>query len=84
MKSRLALCHLSVHDDVRSLISETRSEAMKLLGKLQNETPTSTAEERLLTIAAKVGCRVLTFTAYHFSINGFLYEFTVAVCLCVS
>jgi len=59
MKSRLALCHLSIHDDVRSLISETRTEAMKALGKLKNETPTSTAEERLLTISQKVSCLII-------------------------
>ncbi|XP_076818582.1 uncharacterized protein LOC143464598 isoform X1 [Clavelina lepadiformis] len=53
MKSRLALCHLSIHDDVKTLIAETREEAMRSLGKLKNETPTSTAEERLRTIHVK-------------------------------
>jgi len=40
---------------MRGLIAETREEAMRSLGKLKNETPSSTAEERLRTITEKVG-----------------------------
>uniref|UniRef100_F7A809 Uncharacterized protein n=1 Tax=Ciona intestinalis TaxID=7719 RepID=F7A809_CIOIN len=53
MKSRLAQCHLSIHDDVRGLISESREEAMRSLGKLKDQAASSTAEERLKTISAK-------------------------------
>ena len=54
MKAQLARCHISVHDEVRTLVSETRDEAMRALGKLKDETASSTAEERLKTINTKV------------------------------
>nr|CAB3228230.1 coiled-coil domain-containing protein 162 [Phallusia mammillata] len=53
MKARLSQCHLTIHDDIRSLVGETRKDAMKSLGKLKSESPSSTAEERLRTIDAK-------------------------------
>lgn len=59
MKARLSQCHLTINDDIRSLIGKTREEAMRSLGKLKSDSPTSTAEERLRTIAAKVRLRTI-------------------------
>lgn len=54
MKEKLGDYHLLLHHDIKSLVSSTRKEAMVLLQKLRDETPLSTARERLFTIKNKV------------------------------
>ena len=54
MKEKLGDYHLSLHQDIKSLVSSTREEAMILLEKIRDETPSSTAQERLITIKKKV------------------------------
>jgi len=53
IKEKLGDYHLLLHHDIKSLVSSTRKEAMVLLEKLRDETPSSTARERLFTIKNK-------------------------------
>ncbi|XP_077975931.1 uncharacterized protein LOC120340906 isoform X2 [Styela clava] len=53
LKARLAQYHMSLHENVRLLISETRKESLEMLEKLRNKNLNSATDERLKILQAK-------------------------------
>lgn len=54
LKAKLNQYHMSLHENVRVLISDTRKEAVAMLEKLRDKAPNSAAEERLRIMNDKV------------------------------